>query len=125
MPGPATYTYQWQRCDAKGANCVDIPGATDDTYTPSADDVGHTLRAEVTATNDAGATSTTTTPSAPVAGGLRSRRPRGVAGSLIDETSCQQLVGGAKYRRVALAGIGTVRVRAYTTGPRCAPRRCA
>ena len=41
----------------------------------------------------------------------------GVAGGLIDETSCQQLVGGAKYRRVALAGIGTVRVRAYTTGP--------
>ena len=41
----------------------------------------------------------------------------GVAGGLIDETSCQQLVGGAKYRRVALAGIGTVRVRAYTSGP--------
>ena len=75
-PGPATYTYQWQRCDAKGANCVDIPGATDDTYTPTAADVGHTLRAEITATNDAGATSATTTPSAPGAGGLRPRRPR-------------------------------------------------
>ena len=56
VPGPATYTYQWQRCDAKGANCVDIAGATDDTYTPSAADVGHTLRAEVTATNDVGST---------------------------------------------------------------------
>ena len=60
VPGPATYTYQWQRCDAQGANCVDIPGATDDTYTPTAADVGHTLRAEITATNDAGTTSTTT-----------------------------------------------------------------
>jgi hypothetical protein len=117
VPGPATYTYQWQRCDAKGANCVDIPGATDDTYTPTAADVGHTLRAEITATNDAGATSTTSTPSAPVRAASDPGDLAGVAGGLIDQTSCQQLVGGAKYRRVALAGIGTVRVRAYTTGP--------
>jgi hypothetical protein len=117
VPGPATYTYQWQRCDANGANCVDIPGATGDTYTPSADDVGHTLRAQITATNDAGATTTTTPPSAPVQGASDPGDLAGVAGGLIDETSCQQLVGGAKYRRVALAGIGTVRVRAYTTGP--------
>ncbi|HEY0360844.1 MAG TPA: hypothetical protein VGC83_01120 [Solirubrobacteraceae bacterium] len=117
VPGPATYTYQWQRCDAKGANCVDIPGATGDTYTPTAGDVGHTLRAEITATNDAGATSTTTTPSAPVQAASDPGDLAGVAGGLIDQASCQQLVGGAKYRRVALAGIGTVRVRAYTTGP--------
>ncbi|HEX6743748.1 MAG TPA: hypothetical protein VF087_06030, partial [Solirubrobacteraceae bacterium] len=117
VPGPVTYTYQWQRCDANGANCVDIRGATGDTYTPSADDVGHTLRAQITATNDAGATTTTTPPSAPVQGASDPGDLAGVAGGLIDETSCQQLVGGAKYRRVALAGIGTVRVRAYTTGP--------
>jgi hypothetical protein len=117
VPGPATYTYQWQRCDANGAHCVDIPGADDDTYTPTTDDVGHTLRAEITATNDAGATSTTTVPSAPVQAASDPDDLGGVNGGLIDETSCQQLVGGAKYRRVALAGIGTVRVRAYTTGP--------
>jgi hypothetical protein len=117
VPGPATYTYQWQRCDTNGANCVDIPGATDDTYTPTAGDVGHTLRAEITATNDAGATSTTSTPSAPVQAASDPDDLAGVGGGLIDEASCQQLVGGAKYRRVALAGIGTVRVRAYTTGP--------
>ena len=79
--------------------------------------MGHTLRAEITATNDAGATSTTTTPSAPVQAASDPDDLAGVAGGLIDETSCQQLVGGAKYRRVALAGIGTVRVRAYTSGP--------
>src|SRR6185503_15643201 len=27
-----TYTYQWQRCDASGNNCADIPGATGSTY---------------------------------------------------------------------------------------------
>jgi hypothetical protein len=119
VPGPATYTYAWQRCDADGANCVDIPGATGDTYTPGADDVGHTLRAVITATNDAGSTTTTTPVSAPVQGASDPAADdlAGIAGVLVNEASCQQLVGGAKYRRVALAGIGTVRVRAYTTGP--------
>ena len=30
---PITYDYQWQRCDDDGANCVDILGADDPTYT--------------------------------------------------------------------------------------------
>jgi hypothetical protein len=111
-PG-STYTYQWQRCDASGAHCADIKGATDSSYTPGADDVGHTLRAVVTATNDAGSATTITTTSAVVAASDLGSVP----GSLVGATGCQQLVGGAKYRRVALAGIGTVRVRAYTNGP--------
>jgi hypothetical protein len=40
-----------------------------------------------------------------------------VPGSLVADTSCQQLAGNAKYRRLKLAGIGTVRVRAYSRGP--------
>ena len=114
--GPVSYTYQWQRCDAKGANCHDIPGATDDTYVPAAADVGHTLRAVITATTDAGATTTASAPTAPVVAAPTDDLSA-VPGTLLAETSCQQLVGGAKYRRVALAGIGTVRVRAYTSGP--------
>jgi hypothetical protein len=112
--GPAaSYDYQWQRCDGGGQNCVDIGGANGATYTPGAQDVGHTLRAVITATNDAGSATTTTTTSAVVAANDLGSVP----GSLVGATSCQQLVGGAKYRRVALAGIGTVRVRAYTNGP--------
>ena len=123
--GPVTYTYQWQRCDAGGANCQDISGATGNTYVPGATDVGHTLRAVVTATTDAGATTTTSAPTAPVVAAADPNDVSAVPGTLIAETSCQQLVGGAKYRRVALAGIGTVRVRAYTSGPalRSAPLR--
>ena len=123
--GPVTYTYQWQRCDANGANCQDIAGATDDSYLPAAEDVGHTLRAVVTATTDAGVTTTTSAPTAPVVAASDPDDLGYVAGTLIAETSCQQLVGGAKYRRVALPGIGTVRVRAYTSGPalRSAPLR--
>jgi hypothetical protein len=61
----------------------------------------------------------TTSPSAPVraASDTGIEDLAGVAGGLLDGASCQQLVGGAKYWRVALAGIGTVRVRAYTSGP--------
>jgi hypothetical protein len=40
-----------------------------------------------------------------------------VPGALVSDASCQQLVGGGKYRRVMLHGIGDVRVRAYTSGP--------
>ena len=123
--GPVSYTYQWQRCDAGGANCQDISGATTQHLRPGATDVGHTLRAVVTATTDAGATTTISAPSAPVVAAADPNDVSAVPGTLIAETSCQQLVGGAKYRRVALAGIGTVRVRAYTSGPalRSAPLR--
>jgi hypothetical protein len=156
------YSYQWQRCDAAGANCVDIPGATGHTYDLTSADVGHTVRVVVVATNDAGASSPATSgasavvaapapPTTPAggngggssnggnggSGGTRSTDGGGgppsgastgapvsatsdgdgeVAGSLLDDTRCQQLAGNAKYRRVKLAGIGTVRLRAYTTG---------
>jgi hypothetical protein len=49
--GDATFGYQWQRCDAAGANCADVPGATTQTYAVTAADVGATLRVVVTATN--------------------------------------------------------------------------
>jgi hypothetical protein len=48
---PDSYTYQWQHCDASGANCTDVAGATAATYAVTAADVGFTLRADVTATN--------------------------------------------------------------------------
>ena len=49
--GPIDFTYQWQRCDAAGANCVDIAGATDATYTLGSGDVGSTVRVIVTGDN--------------------------------------------------------------------------
>ncbi len=32
--GPVTHTYQWERCDANGANCQDVAGATGQQRTP-------------------------------------------------------------------------------------------
>ncbi len=48
---PDSYAYQWQHCDASGANCTDVAGATAATYPVTAADVGFTLRADVTAKN--------------------------------------------------------------------------
>jgi hypothetical protein len=52
--GPLTYDYRWQRCDAQGANCTDIAGATGASYTAVAADEGRTLKVVVTATGQGG-----------------------------------------------------------------------
>lgn len=49
--GPTTVTRQWTRCDAGGAACVDLPGATGATYTLTAADVGGTIRVREIAAN--------------------------------------------------------------------------
>jgi hypothetical protein len=54
--GSPTFTYQWERCDASGANCADIDGATDTTYTLQTADLGHIIDATVTGTNGSGST---------------------------------------------------------------------
>jgi len=51
---PASYAYQWEDCDSAGANCVPIVGATHQTYTPTASDVGATIVVLETATNAGG-----------------------------------------------------------------------
>jgi len=51
---PVSYTYQWQRCDAGGANCSPIPSANAQTYQLVTADVGSTIRAAVTGANTAG-----------------------------------------------------------------------
>jgi hypothetical protein len=71
-----TFTYQWRQCDAAGANCTSITGATGNTYVIASGDVGHTIRVAVTATDATGPntvtsaqTSTVTTAVAPPATG--------------------------------------------------------
>ena len=61
-----TPTYQWQRCDGSGANCVDILNATGSDYTPTSADVGSTIRVVVTATNAGGAQSAPSQQTLPV-----------------------------------------------------------
>jgi hypothetical protein len=52
---PTNYEYEWERCAANGSSCEAIAGATQQTYTPDAVDVGHELRVTEIARNLAGA----------------------------------------------------------------------
>jgi hypothetical protein len=63
---PTSFHFAWSRCDATGAACVAIGGATGKTYTVAIVDVGHTLRVTVTARNSDGAASATSTATAVV-----------------------------------------------------------
>ncbi|HEX4519325.1 MAG TPA: hypothetical protein VH063_07065 [Gaiellaceae bacterium] len=65
--GPGlTFAYSWLRCDATGAACTPIAGATSASYTVSNADVGATLALEVAATNAASTVSATSKPTAVV-----------------------------------------------------------
>src|SRR4051812_42820997 len=61
-----TYAFQWQRCNATGAACANISGATTQTYAVTSADVGNTLRVVVTATNADGSTSANSSPTSVV-----------------------------------------------------------
>lgn len=47
-------TYQWQRCNDAGANCVDIAGASAQSYVLTSADIGYTIRIEVTVSTSSG-----------------------------------------------------------------------
>ncbi len=63
--GAISYAYQWYRCDANGAKCSSVHGATKATYKEVAADVGHTIGLTVRATDSTG-----TTPAYSSLGGL-------------------------------------------------------
>ena len=54
-PDATSYSYQWQRCDVDALNCLNVGGATGETYGVRNADVGYRLRALVTARNAQGA----------------------------------------------------------------------
>ncbi len=51
---PPALSLQWTRCDTSGSNCNAIAGATDPTFRPTSNDVGSTIRLQVTASNASG-----------------------------------------------------------------------
>ena len=64
--GQITYAYQWLRCTSSGDGCVNIAGATVQTYLLTSSDVGSTVRVDVTATNSSGSTTARSAPTAVV-----------------------------------------------------------
>jgi hypothetical protein len=63
--GVTDFDHQWQRCDANGANCGNIGGATRTSYRVGSGDVGRRLRVAVTAANNRGRATAASAPTAP------------------------------------------------------------
>jgi hypothetical protein len=92
-----TYGYDWYRCDASGAHCSSIHGATHATYTEVAKDVGQTLAFAVHAANAAGTTAAFTGIVGPVA----------AASSGLVATAQPSITGSAAQGQTLQAGNGT------------------
>ncbi|HUR85213.1 MAG TPA: hypothetical protein VMY78_07700 [Solirubrobacteraceae bacterium] len=63
---PLSYETSWLRCDGAGGGCAVLAGAGAASYTLTADDVGHRMRARVTATNATSSVSAESSPTAAV-----------------------------------------------------------
>jgi hypothetical protein len=66
---PISYAYQWLRCNDSGSSCKSIGHAKSASYEVSGNDVGNTLRVQVTATNSAGSGQATSAQTAKVSAG--------------------------------------------------------
>ena len=98
---PVAFTYQWQRCDAAGAGCAPIPGATLDTDAASAADVGHALALTVIAASSGGTAGASSPPTLAVApaGSSASARPAVLTSPQVD--------GTAQVGQTLTAAVGT------------------
>jgi hypothetical protein len=62
---PTSFGFQWRRCNPLTSACVDVPGATEQTYTLGPADSGTSIRVLVVARNAVGAGGAVTAASAP------------------------------------------------------------
>ncbi len=88
IPAPA-YAHQWRRCDATGAACLDIAGATQMSYLLTDADLGKTMRVAVVASSLAGTSTSVSAATAAVASPPAQfvRRSQGIASSKTDSLS--------------------------------------
>jgi hypothetical protein len=78
---PTSFSYHWFSCDASGNNCA-TTGSDSQTYTPGANDVGGTIHVTVTAINNGGSASATSTQTATVLiGAPESTSPPAISGT--------------------------------------------
>lgn len=97
---PIATTFVWQRCDATGADCHTVAGATKVVYHPTSADLGSTLRLAVTATNAYGTLVAMSDPTEPVSAVPPHRRGRHIVG-----TSRGEYLAGGGFDDVIL-GMG-------------------
>jgi hypothetical protein len=76
---PASFAYQWLRCNAGGNSCVSVANGTQKSYTLVGADAGHTTRVRVTATNTDGSASARSEQTSVVAPATSSAAPKNTA----------------------------------------------
>ncbi len=94
--GTVTYAYQWYRCDAAGAHCKSVHGATGVGYRLGAADAGALVGLTVTATDSTG----TTSAYASLVG------PGAAANAALRSTTAPKITGGAAVGAAATADDG-------------------
>jgi hypothetical protein len=119
--GTISYATQWYRCDATGAHCKSIHGATGTTYEEVARDVGQTLAFAVRASDPAGTTTLYTGVVGPIAAAssaLAATAQPTVTGSAVQGQTLQ--AGGGAWTE-APSAIGYQWLRCNPSGRLCAP----
>lgn len=96
---PASFAYQWLRCNGGGNSCANIAGSTMKTYTLVTGDAGETIRVRITATNADGSTSAESNQTASVTSATSSASPK--------NTSPPTISGTPKVGQVLTANDGT------------------
>ena len=84
---PASFAYQWLRCNGGGNSCATVANGTQQTYTLVAADTGSTMRVRVTATNADGSSSAQSAQTAMVAAATSSAAPKNTAAPTISGTA--------------------------------------
>ena len=98
---PVAFSYQWQSCDASGAGCAPIAGATLEAYTPTTADVGHALTLAVTAVAPRGSAVASTAPTLAIA-------PAGSGTATAPAVvTAPQVTGEAQVGQTLTAGAGS------------------
>ena len=125
---PSSFAYQWQTCDANGLNCGLLNGASGSTHTVTSADVGHTLRAIVTAGNAGGSTAASSNASALVGSQVESTMTWTFGWSrrytVVESLVVHQLLPGGSVT-LTCDGFGCPFVHASAASRRdCRGRRC-
>ena len=84
---PASFAYQWLRCNGGGNSCASVANGTQQTYTLVGADAGSTMRVRVTATNADGSSSAQSAQTAMVAAATSSAAPKNTAAPAISGTA--------------------------------------
>ena len=90
---PSSFSYQWVQVDADGTwNPVDIPGATDATYTLTDADMGKKIKVRVSFTDDLETTETLTSDAYPSGGTVTAAATAQVMGARVAPGNAQLVV---------------------------------